>query len=205
MKRFFLSLAVLLLAGPVSAASPSKREADIARVEAYLSGITSIVAEFNQVDVKGNLAKGTFYLKRPGKMRWQYEPPTPVLLVCDGSVLTYYDAELDQVNYIGVDDTLATFLARPRISLDSASTKLTSFSSGQGVIRATIVQAKKPDEGSLTLELSDSPLQIRRMVVTDANGNATQVALSNAKFGEELPDSLFKFEDPRGRQQRRSK
>lgn len=195
-------LAALFFVFSVPTAHAASNAADIARVEAYLSGIPSIVANFNQVDAKGNIATGKFYLKRPGKMRWQYEPPTPVLLVCDGSVLTYYDAELDQVNYIGIDDTLASFLARPRITLNSDSTKLIKFSAAHGIIRATIVQKQKPDEGSLTLELSDSPLQLRNMAVTDAMGNSSHIHLQNAVYGQKLPDSLFKFEDPRGNQRR---
>ncbi len=170
---------------------------DIARVESYLTGISTITADFNQTDANGGIANGKFYLQRPGKMRWEYAPPTPILIVCDGSVLTYYDSELKQVNYVGIDDTLATFLIKPSIKLNSAGTKLTSFTSQNSMIRATVVQTKKPDEGSLTLEFSDAPLQLRQLVITDATGNTTHIQLQNMKFGAAIPANLFKFTDPR--------
>lgn len=195
MRTLIAALAALLIATPAIAAD---KAADVARIEQYLSGLTTLVADFNQVDANGGLAEGKFYLKRPGKMRWQYTPPTPILLVSDGKVITYYDAELDQVNYVPVDDTLAGFLARKTIKLNEGATKLTKFEDADGVIRATIIQTEKPTEGSLTLEFSDKPLQLRQMEITDATGQKTRIQLQNAQFGQELPNSLFKFEDPRG-------
>jgi chaperone LolA len=178
---------------------------DIARVEAYLSGLNSVVANFSQTSADGSAGTGKFFMKRPGKMRWQYAPPTPLLLVSDGKVVTYYDAGLDQVTYIGVDDTLAGFLARKDIKLESESTRLTKFEAVDGLIRATIVQKKKPADGSLTLEFSDNPLEIKNMIAVDATGNATTVKLANAQFGPVLDDKLFVFEDPRSVNRRRNK
>ena len=171
---------------------------DIAAVQAYLSGISSIVANFTQESADGSKGSGKFFLKRPGKMRWQYAPPTPILLVSDGKVVTYYDAGLDQVTYIGVDDTLAGFLTRKDIQLNSDSTKMVNYSHENGVISIRIVQIKKPADGSLTLEFNDKPLGIKDMIAVDATGNATTVKLSDARFGPVLDDKLFVFEDPRG-------
>jgi chaperone LolA len=189
----------------VDARSDAEKAPDIARVEAYLSGLNSVVANFSQTSADGSKGDGKFFMKRPGKMRWQYAPPTPLLLVSDGKVVTYYDAGLDQVTYIGVDDTLAGFLARKDIKLESESTKLTKFEAVDGLIRATIVQKKKPADGSLTLEFSDKPLEIKNMIAVDATGNATTVKLDNAQFGPVLDDKLFVFEDPRSVNRRRNK
>lgn len=206
MRRFAFIAAAFLLA---TAAAPveqwAESRADISRVEGYLTSLTTIVADFEQVDAAGNLSGGKFYLKRPGKMRWEYKPPTPILLVSNGKVVTYYDSELDQINYVPMDDTLAGFLAQKEITLDSISTKLTKFYAAGGVVRATIIQKHKPTEGSLTLEFTDHPLQLKQMTVTDATGQRTIIQLQNAKFGQELPDSLFKFDDPRGISMRRRK
>ena len=192
------SLTLIVIAALLCAAKPVGDAKDIQRVEEYLTNLYSIVADFNQVDAGGGVAEGKFYLKKPGKMRWEYKPPTPILLVSNGKVMTYYDSELDQVNYIAFDDTLAGFLAQEKITLTSKSAQLVDFVAKEGVIRATIVQRQKPDEGSLTLEFSDKPLQLKQMVVTDARGQRTNIQLQNATYGENLPDSLFKFEDPRG-------
>ena len=200
-RRLTAILAVLLLSAP-SYADDTK---DIARVEAYLTNLTSMVADFDQVDAEGNTATGKFFLKRPGKMRWQYAPPTPILLVSNGKTITYYDSSLDQINYLAVDESLAAFLAEPEIQLDSENTLLEKFESKDGVIRATVSRKEAPEEGTLTLEFADKPLKLSQMVISDASGNATTVRFENAQHGITFPDSLFTFEDPRGVNKRRNR
>lgn len=170
----------------------------IARVEVYLSQLSTIKARFNQVAPDGSVQTGTFFLKRPGKMRWEYDPPTPVLLVSNGSTITYYDSDLGQVNYIDINDTLAGFLTRKDIQLDNDATKVTKFEAAADVIRITVVDATKPTEGSLTLEFVDRPLQLKFMTVSDAAGAQTRVQLQGAEYGTALDNSLFVFKDPRG-------
>jgi len=172
--------------------------ADIARVESYLSNLSTLKANFSQVAPDGGLSEGTFFLKRPGKMRWQYKPPTPILLVSDGDTVTYFDAELDQVNFISLDDTLAGFLAKKDMKLNSDATELMGFEASNGAIRVTLQQRGKPEQGALTLEFSDRPLLLRQMRITDASGNSTSVAFQGAQYGLKLANSLFIFEDPRG-------
>ncbi len=181
-----------------SLADKTLKARTVARLEDYLSKLTTLKARFNQVAPDGTVSSGTFTLKRPGKMRWDYNPPVPILLVSDGDTITYYDSELQQVNYIDVDDTLATFLARKEVLLDSPAVKLVDFSAEASAIRVTVVERTKPTEGSLSLEFSDNPLALRFMNVTDASGNVTRVQLQNAQFGGSVPDSLFVFKDPRG-------
>ncbi|MBV8939654.1 MAG: outer membrane lipoprotein carrier protein LolA [Alphaproteobacteria bacterium] len=169
------------------------------RVEDYLNAITTIAADFTQVAPDGSLAGGKFFLKRPGKMRWQYDPPTPILMIANGSQMVYYDYQLQQVSYIPIDSTLASFLARGHISLTDPFITIEKFEETPGMVRLTLHQADKPEAGKLTLEFSDSPLQIRNMVITDAQGQVTTVALNNAQFGAELERKMFEFEDPRKR------
>jgi chaperone LolA len=187
----------------VDTRSMAEKAADIARVEAYLATISSIVAEFSQTSADGSSGTGKFFMKRPGKMRWQYNPPNPILLVSDGKTVTYYDPGLDQVSYVGVDDTLASFLAKREMKLDSDSTQLTRFDAVDGRVRATIIQRKKPTEGSLTLEFSDNPLVLSHVIAVDATGNETSVSFEKAQFGPVLDDKLFTFVDPRGVNHRR--
>lgn len=169
----------------------------LTRVQDYLNGITTIAADFTQIAPTGDLTGGKFYLKRPGKMRWQYSPPTPILMVANGGQLVYYDYELEQLTYIPMDSTLGSFLAQEKIDLSDQFVKITKFEENPGVIRLTLTQRDKPEAGSLTLEFADTPLVIRNMVITDAGGQVTTVALNNARFGEPLDKKLFVFVDPR--------
>jgi len=174
----------------------------IKRVETYLTNLTTIVSNFTQIAPDGSLTSGKFLLKRPGKMRWQYNPPTPILMISNGSSLIYYDYELEQVSYTSLDSTLISFLAQQPISF-TKNVAITELSKEAGVVRISLAQRDKPTEGQLMLEFSDNPLQLRNMVIRDATNQITSVSLEDAKFGTELKDQLFVFEDPRESHKRR--
>jgi outer membrane lipoprotein-sorting protein len=203
-------LAICMLAfNPVSAAEPAKHSvtfmpdsavrkhnSDINRIEHYLSTMTTIVSNFTQVAPDGSLTSGKFFLKRPGKMRWQYNPPTPILMVSNGSSLTYYDYELEQVSHVSLDSTLIGFLAQEQIRFDK-NIGITEFTQTPGAVRVTLAQRDKPSEGEIMLEFSDKPLTLRSMVIRDATNQITSVSLTDAQYGVKLDSDLFVFHDPR--------
>jgi outer membrane lipoprotein-sorting protein len=191
--------------GDFTEVTGQERQDTIVRIETYLSAIPSVVAKFTQESSDGSTGTGQFFLKRPGKMRWEYNPPVPALLVSDGKTITYHDITADQVSYIGIDDTLASFLIKKQVKLDNETFKLTRLEKGEGLIRATVIQRKKPSEGNLTLEFKDAPMEIVRMVALDATGNETRVRLVGARFGPVLDDKMFVFVDPRGVNDRRNR
>jgi outer membrane lipoprotein-sorting protein len=209
--RFFTLLCTLLLccagagAGATAAAklpysvtpySVSLHDREmLTRVEQYLTGIHSISSEFLQTSPSGDITNGKFYLQRPGKLRMEYNPPTPVLMVTSGSDIVYYDKELDQISRISLDSTLVGFLARDDVKFDSSVT-ITKIENADKAIRISLIQTKKPKDGMLTLEFSDGPLLLRNMNVTDSSGQVTTVSLNNARFNMPLPSDLFVFHDP---------
>jgi outer membrane lipoprotein-sorting protein len=180
----------------LSEAAVAENADTIKRIEEYLTGLTTIASEFTQAAPDGSLAAGKFFLQRPGKMRWQYNPPTPILMIATGSEMIFYDFELEQVSHIPLDNSLVSFLARPHITFDG-DVGITYFSNEASAIRIQVAQRKKPSEGKLQLEFSDKPLTLRSMVVTDATGQVTSVALTDAKFGAKIDPALFVFKDPR--------
>jgi len=184
----------------LSASEINAHQETIDRIEDYLTNLTTVAADFTQVAPDGSLGTGKFYLKRPGKMRWQYNPPTPILMISSGTELVYYDSELEQVSHIPLDSTLIGFLAQDKIRLSGNGIGILNFEESADAIRVTVAQIKKPDEGQLTLEFSDAPLLIRNMIIRDATQQTTTVSLNNARFGEALDPELFIFRDPRKRQ-----
>jgi outer membrane lipoprotein-sorting protein len=180
----------------MTAAETQPNRKTIARLEAYMSSLTTIISDFTQVAPDGSLTNGRFYLQRPGKMRWQYNPPTPILMVSNGSELVYYDYELEQLSHIPMDSTLIGFLAQDKIRFDD-KVGIVDFSQNAGVIGITLAQKDSPDDGQLTLEFSDNPLTLRNMVITDATQQVTTVSLNNARYGVKLDGELFVFRDPR--------
>jgi outer membrane lipoprotein-sorting protein len=182
---------------PVALELGKAERADIARVEAYLNGVKTVRARFMQISSTGELAQGDFYLLRPGKMRIQYAPPVPILIVADGTWLIYYDRELEQVSYIPLNSTPAGILVADKISLLADDVTVTGFEHKAGMVRITLVRTDSPEEGSLTLVFSDQPLALRKWTVVDAQGVVTNVSLIDAHFDVPLDPKLFRFKNPK--------
>ncbi|MFQ5618792.1 MAG: outer membrane lipoprotein carrier protein LolA [Rhodospirillales bacterium] len=189
--------AVPAAAAPPRAATLSAAElADVGRIEAYLNRIRTLKARFLQVSSTGDLSEGTLFISRPGRLRIEYDPPVPILIVAARGVLTYFDKELEQVSEIDLASTPAGILVQETISFFSGDFMLTRFERQADAARLTLVRTEDPLEGSLTLVFSDRPLTLRKWVVTDAQGEATTVSLLKTRFGLPLNPELFTFEAP---------
>jgi outer membrane lipoprotein-sorting protein len=152
-------------------------------------------ARFSQFS-DGGTADGVLYLKRPGNMRFEYDAPTPYMLLANGTWVIYYDKSVEQVTYLPISSTPAWFLLKDDISLGGDVT-VTGFERGQGVLRVTNVQTKEPDSGRVTLTFSDKPLELKQWTLTDAQGKRTTVTLNDARYGDPVDPKLFVFNDPR--------
>lgn len=135
-------------------------------------------------------------LKRPGKFKWEYDARQPILIISNGRQLVYYDKKLKEVSYAGVENTLASFLARKNIRL-SGDVKLLSIEDKNGAVSARVEQAGKPDQGTLTMYFDDTNMKILMLAVTDANGNLTKITFDNQQFGLNIADGNFVFYDPK--------
>ena len=161
------------------------------RIEAYLDSIKTMQAEFLQISSNGESASGEILLARPDRLRIEYAPPTPVLIVTNGKYLSYMDTELKQVNHIPVEDTPAAFLLRKNFSLAGGDLALTNFEQGGNSIRVSMVQTKDPLAGELTLVLTDEPMVLRKWSIVDAQGIVTDLTLINARFDFPISDNRF--------------
>jgi len=210
-KILFLCLFASLLSAPafaaddkdapvtfLTAAEIAKDKETIKRLQDYLTNLTTIISDFTQIAPDGTLTNGKFYLQRPGKMRWQYNPPTPILMVSNGSELVFYDYELEQSSHIPLDRTLIGFLAQEKITFDGL-VGITELTKQAGVIRISLSQHEKASDGQLMLEFSDKPLLLRNMVIRDATKQVTTVSLNNARFGVKMDPELFIFREPKKR------
>lgn len=176
--------------------------AELARIEEYLNGISTVRAEFVQQSSNGEQARGQLYLARPGRLRIDYQPPVPVLVIADGTFLIYYDRRLEQVSYVPLASTPASILLDDRISLAEDSLIVTGYERAGDLILVTVARASNPGEGSITLSFKENPLQLAEWSVTDAQGIVTLVTLLDPRFGIELDRALFVFQDPREPSQR---
>jgi outer membrane lipoprotein-sorting protein len=196
MKKLLLTLSLLLLAYPAHAAPRPEQAADIARIEQYLNSITTLTANFTQIAPDGAESSGLFFLSRPGKLRWQYNPPVPILIVANGSVLSYYDSELKQLSHTSPSSSLAGFLTRKTIRF-SGDIIIEELRKDSGLIRLTISQKDKRDQGKLTIIFNNNPLLLKKLIVSDSLGQQTTIMLSNIAQGSVLDNKLFIIENPK--------
>ena len=184
---------------PAGALALSEQDrADIARIESYLDAIRSYRSAFFQIAPNGAVSEGNFVMERPGRLRFDYAPPSPLEIVADGRYLHYYDHELGQINSFAIEDTPIGVLVQETIRFDEL-VEVTEVSRDPGVIRVTLVDAEDPAMGSLTLVFVDAPLELRQWQVKDAQGLVTTVAFLDGTLNPPLDPALFVFDDPRSK------
>jgi outer membrane lipoprotein-sorting protein len=189
--RRLLLLAAALLPSVAWAAplSPQDR-ADIARVEAYLNALKTLKSHFIQTTQDGQMSEGTAWLQRPGKMRFQYKPPAPFLLIAAHGVLTFHDSSLQQTSNIPLGRTPLGILLADNVTLSGAVT-VTNIQRLPGQLQMTMVRTESPGDGTLTLIFADNPLALRQWTVVDAQRRVTHVTLSDVQLGGNFDQQLF--------------
>jgi len=171
----FAALAASLAAQPVLALSPDDN-ALVARATAYLDGLASVKARFTQADGRGDVAIGTLTLARPGRARFQYDPPSTLLITCDGHTVTVSDTRLKTQQHFPLSQTpLAIFLA-DHIRLDHGAQVTRVDRSGDG-FSVTARAGGGIAQGEITLYFVSSPMRLTGWVVIDAQARTTRVTL----------------------------
>lgn len=166
----------------------------ITRIEKYLNKLRTLRARFVQVSSTGNFAQGSVYLQRPGKMRFEYDSPNPVLLIADGTSLLYYDRDLKNANFIPIEDTPLWLLVQPQVSVTNGMNVVELIEENL-TISLTVEFEGKSDAGNITLVFSDQPLELKKWIVNDAQGVAIQVALQDVEYDVPLARELFQYGD----------
>ncbi len=175
--------------------------AEAAKIEAYLKTLDTAQARFVQTTHDGTQLVGTFYLDRPGKLRFEYDDPIEDFVVADGFFIYFYDAELQEQTNAPIGATLADFLLREDISL-SGDVSVEDISRSGGFLQVTMSQTSDPHAGSLMLALKEDPMTLKKWRVVDAQGLITEVELFYLKTDIKHPKGLFAYIDPNRGQQR---
>ncbi len=179
----------------------------VSGVEQYLNGLSTVKARFVQSASNGSYAEGVVYVERPSRMRFDYDPPVPMLIVADGYAVALYDRELKQVTQLPIWETPLWFLFKDPIQLDDKLV-LTYLSHGQGSIVMTVQEEQAEGNlASVTLTFNENPVELRKWEVVDPQGVIVQTGLINPEYGMRLSDDLFdlreldvfKYQGPAGR------
>ena len=192
-------LAVLALMAPALAQPVSPALADLAAVQSHLRAVTTMTADFAQTDRSGKTLSGQLKLKRPGKIRFQYQPGVPILIVGDGNSLWFLDYQVGQKQRWPIGNSPLGVL------LDS-SKDLTRFArvlpiSDPRVVFVEARDTRHAEYGTLTLAFareSEAPagLRLQGWIALDGQNNRTTVRLSNQRFNVPIGDEAFRWRDP---------
>lgn len=172
--------------------------APLAQVTAHLKQVSTMVAGFRQTDRKGRSLTGTMSLKRPGKLRFEYQKGVPMLIVADGRKLNMIDYETGRVDGWPIGNSPLGVLLNPNPDLGRIAKVVRNDS------QTMLVQArdpKKPEFGTITLgfaKVASAPsgLLLQGWTVVDAQNNRTTVRLSGQRFNVPVADSAFTFRRP---------
>ncbi len=168
--------------------------AAVRRAVRYLNNITTFKARFIQVSSNGTYAEGEVIVKRPGKLRIDYDPPHPVLMIANGLTFLFYDRELKQASFLPLWETPLWFLIREEIVF-SEKIRVIKVEQDRATLRIVLVDDGLPDAGEITLVFSDKPLVLKKWEIVDAQGTITQVSLVNPNFGVKIDPKTFDYRD----------
>jgi outer membrane lipoprotein-sorting protein len=207
-RRALLALPALFATSPLAAQTaprpvPALSEADraaLGRVEAYFNGMTTLRARFLQIAQGGAAAEGTAWIWRPGRMRFEYDPPEPTLLIAADGQFFHYDRQLKQPTIVPLSSTPLSVLLRNPLRL-SGDLTVAGFERAGGLLRITVHRTNQAAEGQIQLILEEQPMALRQWVVLDPQGRSTRVTLTQVQTGERFDPFLFAFNDPRFREE----
>ncbi len=176
--------------------------ADLARVDAALNNTLSFSGRFAQYAADGGFEQGQIYLQRPGKVRFEYDAPNPLLIVSDGVTMTQQDKQLETVDRVPLASTPLNFFLKENINL-ARDTEVVSLQKTYNEWRVAARDGSGEMDGVITMIFDARTLALKEWVIADGFGGNTRVILSELKYNERLNPRLFVLRDDSRRERRR--
>ena len=183
------ALLAVLLALPAYGA-----EVPLDQLSSYLNSLTTAEARFLQTNADGSTAKGRIIIQRPGRARFEYDPPDKNLVLASGSMVAIYDAKSNQPpEQYPLARTPLNLILAANVNLGTAAMVLNHGEVGQ-TTHVVAQDPKHPDYGTIELVFSENPVALTKWIITDDIGNQTSVVLEALKPGGQYPASLFSID-----------
>lgn len=166
--------------------------AALARVQAYLNSMRTLQARFEQVSANGTVTVGTLWMQRPGHLRLQYAPPSPLTLIAaDGTVLLF-NASTAATTTMPLSRSPLGILLADEITLSGPVT-VTAVRHLPSQLQVSMVRTAEPSQGSLTLLFNQPALTLRALRIVDAHGQSTDFMLFQLHSGVSIDPSVFRL------------
>jgi outer membrane lipoprotein-sorting protein len=203
-RRFFLAagLAAAIASpafaqtAPVPAKLTAQQQALLDKATAYIQGLSSAKGRFVQTDARGTQTQGTFYLQRPGKARFAYDPPAGLLVVSNGNNVNIFDSRLKTYESYPLAKTPLNLLLAREVRLDRGVviTDVRPLADGFTIVAQ---DAKRQALGKISMDFSNGPVALMGWTVTDIKGGQIRVRLADFAETGALDPKLFVLTDPR--------
>jgi outer membrane lipoprotein-sorting protein len=195
-RRFVVSglAAMVALCEPAMAAKAIKlndgQAAAVRKLNDYINGVKYMRGDFSQISPSGKLARGIFFISKPGKMRFEYAPPVPLMIVSDGKWVMIKNKNKDKGDAGPLSKTPLRIVLAEKVDLlrDAA---ITGFEEGDGLVSVTLEDRGSSIGGQLVLTYDPARNTLQQWVVIDAKGRRTTVTLENVIVGEKPDPKLF--------------
>ena len=172
----------------------ANQKAQATKVSNYLSSLNTLVGNFVQVGPDGSRSTGDFYIQKPGKVRFEYDPPSPIVMIADGSSLAVRDRKLATQDIYPLSQTPLRYLLSDRIDL-MRDTNVVSVTADDVFISVTIEEKSALIGTSrLMLMIGAKDNQLKQWTVTDPQGYDTTVAVYNLDSSKKPDPNLFKID-----------
>jgi outer membrane lipoprotein-sorting protein len=172
----------------------ANQKAQASKVSSYLSSLQTLVGNFVQVGPDGSKTKGDFYIQKPGKVRFEYEAPSPIAIIADGSSVAVRDRKLATQDIYPLSQTPLRYLLSDRIDL-LKDTNVVSVTSDDVFVSVTIEEKQALIGTSrLMLMIGAKDGQLKQWTVTDPQGYDTTVAVYNLDSSKKVDPGLFKID-----------
>ena len=195
-RRAFLGVAFAVVAAlPAAAAEPLKlspeQQTAVDAISDYLNSFKTLQGEFTQISPKGNMSQGVFYIAKPGKMRFEYAPPNPFLIVSDGTWLTIKNVKKEKGDQFPLSQTPLRLVLGDKVDIVK-DTSVLDYQEQDGILTVTVEDKKNTlGSGQLTLVFDQTRKVLQQWIVTDGKGRKTTVSLENLQAGIEPDPKLF--------------
>lgn len=168
----------------------SSERADLTKISAYMNNIPAMKGSFIQIADNGASAQGNFYIEKPGRMRFEYLPPSPILIVSDGSTISVENKRLNTVDRYPLDGTPLELILSNDINLGH-DRAVTSVETQAGFIIVHARSNNRRAQGNIAITFSAPEIELRQWTIKDSQGKTTTVVLRNAQTVQSLPKDLF--------------
>jgi outer membrane lipoprotein-sorting protein len=170
--------------------NPEQR-ASFAKLNAYINSFQSMQGKFVQISPRGQQTSGKVMISKPGKMRFEYDNPSPLLIVADGTWLTITNKKMDRGDQFPLSATPLRLVVSTKIDL-LAETNVLGFEQTDGITAIALQDRKSKVGGYITLIYDEANNVLQQWIVTDGKGRKTTVQLAELETGVEFNPKLFK-------------